>query len=98
MIPGDLLDAALADLVQTRVSNMTDGRATVFEDDGREHAGHAVPFRASGAEPVNLVVGDGDRFSHAVGNRPCFAFETLANHGEGHVRGLAAGGLAANEI
>ena len=29
---------------------------------------------------------------------PCFAFETLANHREGHVRGLAAGGLAANAV
>ena len=77
---------------------MTDGRHVVLDDRGGEHAGHAVPFRPSGRQAVDLVVGDGDRLAHALRNGSGLAFETLAKHRQRDVGGLAAGRLPANAV
>src|SRR5687768_119327 len=98
MISGDLLNVTVADLVETSVADMADRRSSVFDDGGREHTSHAVPLRSRGAEAINLIVRDGNGLPHAVGNGSCFAFETLANHRDSHIRGLAARRLPADAI
>src|SRR5687767_15017284 len=98
MVSCDLLDAASADFVQPRVSDMANRRGPILKDDRGENTGHSVPFGATGTEPVNLIVRDGDGFSKAIGNRACLAFKTFAHHRQRDVRGLAAGRLATDTV
>ena len=47
---------------------------------------------------MDLVVGNGDRFPHALGHRSGLALEAFSQHAERDVGGLAAGGLSAHAV
>ena len=47
---------------------------------------------------MDLVVGNGNRFSYTIADRPGLALEPLAQHAQGDVGSLSAGGLPANTV
>src|SRR5688572_11524800 len=98
MITRHLFDASVADLVETGVADVSDRGHPVLDEGDREDAGHAFPLRAGGRQAMNLVVGDGNRFADALADRSGLALEPLAQHAQGDVGSLSAGGLPANAV
>src|SRR3954466_5811431 len=98
MVARDLLDAVLSDLVQPRVSDVTDDRARLLQHDDREDAGHAVPFRAEAGEPVDLVVRDRDRLADAFDRWPRLPLEPRPEHAHGSVGGFPSCSLSADPV
>src|SRR5688572_19258817 len=98
MVACDLLDVAVANLVEPRVTDMSDGGHVILDDHDGEDAGHAGPFRAGGRQAVNLVVGHGDCLTYALPNGSGLALEPLAQHAQRNVGGLAAGRLSADAV
>src|SRR5689334_10218142 len=98
MVPRDLFDAAIADLVESRVADMANRGRPILEDGNGEHACHALPLRASGSQAMNLVVCNRDRFANALANRAGLALESLAQHAERDVGSFSASRLPADAI
>src|SRR5688572_4422464 len=98
MIARDLLDVAIAHSVETRVADMPDCRPAVLDDRDGQDARHAVPLRPRRRQAMDLIVGDGNRFAHALANGSGLAFEPLAQHAQRHVGRLATGGLSAHTV
>src|SRR6187401_2341224 len=98
MIVRDLLDVAVAHFVEARVADMSDRGHAVLDDGDGEDARHAVPLRPRRRQAMDLVVGDGNRFSYTIADRPGLSLEPLAQHAQGDVGSLSAGGLPANTV
>src|SRR5262245_35513535 len=69
MISGYFFDAVVAELIKACVSDVSDRSLPMIEEGDRQHAGHIVPLRTGVREPVNLIIGDGNRFSNTLGSR-----------------------------
>src|SRR5215208_5291293 len=98
MITRDLFDATIAELVETRGANVSDRGRSILDDGDCEDARHAVPFRTSGRQKMNLVVGDGNRLADAFAHGAGLALEPLAQHAQCDISSFSAGGLPADTV
>src|SRR5678816_435577 len=98
MVTGDLFDAAITDLVEARVADVTNHGRPILDDRDRQHACHALPLGASGCKTMNLIVGNGDRFANALAKRSSLALQPLSQHAECDVGSFAASCLSADTV
>ena len=63
------------------------------DDRHREDAGHPLLIGMQRGEPVDLVVGQADRFAHAILDRACLTLEPRAQEPQRRFRRLIAGRL-----
>ena len=98
MVPGDLLDPATTQSVEACVADVSDRRNSLLDDRDGEDARHPVPFRARRGQAIDLVVGNRDRLSHALGDRPRLAFKPFSQHRKGDIGRLPAGRLPADTV
>ena len=85
-------------LVEPGIADVPDGGASLVDDDHGEDAGHARPFRPQAGQPMNLVVGDRDRFAQPVRNRTGLPLQPGPEQRDRRVGRLAAGRLAADAV
>ncbi len=98
VIARHLLEPPAAQLVQTRIADVPDGRAAVADHRGGQHAGHPFPLGPGAGEGVDLVVRDGNGFAQPGGDRTGFAFEPGPQHRQRDIGRLPAGRLAADAV
>ena len=98
VIARQLLDVTAAELVKPRVAHMTDDDIAVGRHRDGEDARHPLPFGAARAEPVDLVVREGNGLANAILGRAGFPFQAGAHDAERRLRRGFAGRLPADPV
>src|SRR5262245_41397720 len=98
MVSRYLFDAIVAEFIQARIADMADRCLAVFDYRNGQDASHAVPLCPLSGQPINLIIGCGDRFTYPLRRRPSLVLEARTEDGKRNVRRFSARRLTTDAI
>src|SRR5689334_20495290 len=98
MVPRDLSNAVVSELIKACVADVSDRYTAVVYKSCGQDAGHSVPLRSRARQTIDFVIRLRDGFTDALNRQPGLPFESSAYYRESYVCSLAAGRLTANPI